>query len=291
MAFEIGTATKGAGTALSASAHYVLLAKIKTFVETVLPTAERWVSLRQDLSTDAHEEIWKAPGKAGTEEIFMGIQTFQDTTTDAFNLLIAVFTGYDSSSDFQNQPGIQVYSLPVWEDDIPYWIRGSGQSLVIVAKLQAAYLSGYIGKMYPYSTPSQYPYPVVCGGCSASHSARYSVANTSWWTDPLLVKFRDTSGIWTKPLILPSDVLKSGSSILMPIRNTSQSTAVTAGHYSLIPIELATRVNSPSEQGTALFGRIEGVFFISGFSNGVENTLAIDGKNYIVFMWHGTPTN
>jgi len=48
--------------------------------------------------------------------------------------------------------------------------------------------------------------------------------------------------------------------------------------YSLTPIELSTKI--PKN----VYGRLDGVYHITGFDNVVENTITIEGRNYIVIQ-------
>jgi hypothetical protein len=49
------------------------------------------------------------------------------------------------------------------------------------------------------------------------------------------------------------------------------------GVYHLLPIEL-------HDNTANLWGALDGIYYISGFNNAVENTLSIDGHQYVVIQ-------
>ena len=51
----------------------------------------------------------------------------------------------------------------------------------------------------------------------------------------------------------------------------------TGGVYPLIPIEL-------HDNSANLWGSLDGIFYISGFNNAVENTLTIEDVGYVVIQ-------
>ncbi len=51
----------------------------------------------------------------------------------------------------------------------------------------------------------------------------------------------------------------------------------TGGVYHLLPVELHDNSNN-------LWGALDGIYYISGFDNAVENTLTIGGDDYVVIQ-------
>jgi hypothetical protein len=69
----------------------------------------------------------------------------------------------------------------------------------------------------------------------------------------------------------------SGSPITdVPIAGTNASLRDTGDAYSLLPVVLHDSAN--------VYGQLDGVYHITGFNNVVENTLTIDGKDYVVMQ-------
>jgi len=261
MGYEIGTATD----------HYDLLAKFRTFVEVTLPVADQWVSLRVDDTTADHESIWKLPGLSGAEEIFVGIKTYQDVANDYYNFAIMGATGYVSSNTFETQPGITRDGVPLWNQSIPYWFIVNAQRAIIVAKIENVYVSFYIGKFLPYATPTQFPYPICVGGMLGSASnTRYSDPNyVSWFKGSRSsFKFRFIDGTWKQPDLSP---FVTGTTF----RNTTTDTTQATGYYNLTPLIIMDSSN--------IYGELDNVYHITGYNNAVENTVTINGVTYVIF--------
>lgn len=266
MAYEIGTA----------AGHYDLLAKLRTFLEGALPVAERWAMQWEDTVSDYKGVIWQAPGLSGTEEIYTGIKTYQSVSSDYYNWKINGFTGYVPGNSFETQPGriANDIGVPLWNQSIPYWFVGNGQRCIVVAKIENVYESFYLGKFLPYASPSQYPYPLCVGGMLTSAAGmRYSeTTHTAWFKGARAnMAMRFVDGNWRTPQFLPF----AGANTL---RNTNSDSNVAEGHYGLHSLVM-------SENATGYinnYGELDGVYFISGFNNAVENTLIIDGVTYVV---------
>ncbi|MEG1971199.1 MAG: hypothetical protein RR101_13900, partial [Burkholderiaceae bacterium] len=193
----------------------------------------------------------------------------QDASADYYNLCAAVFTGYVPGNTFDAQPGAVLSGVPAHNRRIDYWMTINGQRLVLAMKVGTpVYESLYLGKMLPYGRPSQYPYPVVCGGMLNGASAtRFSETSHSipFKGNRANFKLRTNDG-WVTPYAYPwQNAVLAGSTQLRD----------TGGVQPLLPVEL--------NDGTAnLWGALDGIYYISGFDNAVENTLAIDGVTYVV---------
>jgi len=287
MAYEIG----------SAAGHYDLLTKIRTFVEVTIPLAERYTVMREVPTGTDREIIWKASGLSGTEEIYFGIKTYQSISSDYYNFKLGVFTGYVSGNSFEAQPGnLTEIGLPLWNQNIPYLLVANGQRLIISTKVETVYNSAYLGKFLPYATPTQYPYPVICGGCLAgATNTRYSdISYQNWFkgvTGRLLM--RKIDGSWISPQVGEfynhSIYDTSGfdtSSTKHQLRNIASSSLTSDGWYGLIPLTLSiSDIQSGiymTDTNADVFGELDGVFYISGFNNSAENLLIHNGITYYI---------
>lgn len=259
MAYEIG----------NAAGHYDFLTKIRTFVETTLPIDERYTVMREVTVGDDKEVIWKAPGSGG-EEIFFGLKTYQSVTSDYYNFKIGCFTGYVESSLFETQPGTcTIKGIPLWNHIIPYWLIANGRGFTFGAKIENVYVSGITGKFLQYNTPTQYPYPVCCGGCLTTASAtRYSDTTYNAWFTGSALEVRAIDGAWVVPDVYPYDGTRT-------LRNTVSLSTIAEGYYGLHAIIL-------SRSAPDIFGEIENVFYISGFNNAAENSFVDASIPYVV---------
>ncbi|MFT0211834.1 hypothetical protein VQ643_04360 [Pseudomonas sp. F1_0610] len=249
-------------------AHYNMLATIKDFAST-----NGWQVLRYDDSAENRELILKGVGFSGEEEIFVGFRTYQNANADFYNLVAAVFTGYVPSNTFDRQPGAYLSGVPAHNRRIDYWLTLNPQRIVLAMKVGTpVYETCYVGKMLPYARPSQYPYPVVCAGMlNGTPSTRFSDTSTNHGfgfkgnSQRLALRTNDQ---WRNVYCYPwGNAALAGSTQL---RDTD-------GLYPLIPIEL-------HDNTANLWGALDGIFYISGFNNAVENTMDVDGRHYVVMQ-------
>ena len=255
----------------SVLAHYAMLAAIRDFA-----LANGWTILRYDTVPANRELIMMAPGLSGTEEIYVGIRTYQDVANDYYNLCVAGFTGYVSGNTFDTQPGVRLSGVPAHNQRIDYWMTINGQRLAIAMKVGTpVYESLYIGKFLPYATPSQYPYPLIVGGMLTGAAAtRFSDSAHSmgYKGNKAALGMRFTTGAYLTPFTWPW-----GSTTLMEANPGINSQMRPAGtSYKLLPVVLYDATN--------VFGELDGVFAITGFDNTVENTLTIGGVDYVVIQ-------
>lgn len=134
------------------------------------------------------------------------------------------------------------------------------------------YESAYVGKSLPYGRPSQYPYPVVCSGMlNGTPTTRFSDTTSNhsmgFKGNSARLGLRSNDN-WVNAYCYPwgNSVLAGGTSL----RDSN-------GNYHLIPIEL-------HDDTANLWGVLDGIFYISGFNNAVENTLTIAGSTYVVIQ-------
>ncbi|WPP47087.1 hypothetical protein [Pseudomonas sp. AN-1] len=263
MPHQIGYVDNSGGTL----AHYKMLQVIRDFA-----SANGWTVLRYDDVSANRELILKGAGLSGEEEIFVGFRTYQDANADYYNLLAGVFTGYVAGNSFDTQPGARLSGVPAHNQRIDYWLTLNGQRIVLAMKVGTpVYESAYVGKCLPYGRPSQYPYPVVCGGMlSGAAATRFSDTAHSipYKGNRANMALRSNDG-WLQPHCYPwGNALIAGSTT--NLRDTG-------GVYHLLPIEL-------HDNSANLWGALDGIFYISGFDNAVENTLTIEGVTYVVIQ-------
>ncbi len=238
----------------------------------VLLIADRWVILRDDTTGDDHELILKGVGLSGVDEIYIGFKTIQDVTGDYYNLIVGTMTGYVSGNTFEMQPGVKLSTCPMWQFSIPYWLMINAQRIMFGVNIEANYDVSYVGKMLPYMSPGQFPYPVlVMGSVDGASVLRYSDTSRKVgcfeFNDRFQVRFID--GVWTNVKIWPFSS-SSGDYDL-----TSQFLIPTGGVYPLTPLVL---YNS----GLGVYGEMDGVYFVTGHAMSVEDTISNIDKKCIV---------
>lgn len=231
-----------------------------------------WEVLRYTTEAPNHILVLKGEGLSKTEEIFIGFYTYQNETSDYYNLSVFAATGYVPGNTIGTQPAVKIASVPCHNYRADYWITFNRQRVAVAIKAGTpVYESLYVGKILPYATPGQYPYPVVVGGMrngggvgirysDTSHSMPYKGNRDNF---SLLL----TSGNWINPECWPwNNPEVAGSE---QIRDTN-------GEYPIDPIIL-----SNSE---GIYGELDGIYHISGFNNVVENIIQTPEADYVVIQ-------
>ncbi len=278
MAYAIGTVT-GDGTAL---AHQKMLTVFRSLCESV-----GWVVLRHNTSAENHELIMRAPGLSGTEEIFVGVRTYQSVTGDYYNLLLGVFTGYVPENTFDGQPGAGLCGIPAHNNSIDYFTTANGQRLVFMLKVGTpVYMHGYAGKLMPYARPSEYPYPVACAGILLGPvGTRFSDGNNYFPYHGRGVSsnahfyVRRPDGVWIAPALWPfshGNNAANGYALAGP----TVCEVPANGIYQLEPI-IAHALTDTISLDNNIWGELDGVYFVSGFNNTVENVVQVGGSTQI----------
>jgi hypothetical protein len=193
------------------------------------------------------------------------MQAYAQPTSDIYNLRVAGFTGFVPGNTFSTQPGTSgTMGVPLWDSSIPYWFVANGRRIVCVAKVGTTYQSFYLGHFLPYATPNQYPYPMIAAGMLSSDAlTRYSDTNLSipFKGNQAQFKMRFVDGAWKQPECWPY--------------SNSEKKRDTGGVYPLEPVILHD--NSPN-----IYGELDGVYFVPGFGQAVENLVQVGSTNYLV---------
>lgn len=255
MPHAIGFVDNSGGTL----AHYKMLEKIRD----VAVASGFWEVMRYNTAVDDRELILKGKGYTGTEEIYVGVRTYQNPSADYYNLCVATFTGYVPSNTFDTQPGVRLSGVPAHNQRIDYWLTVNPQRIACCMKVGTpVYEHFYIGKFFPYARPSQYPYPIVCAGMlngaaateysDTSHSMPYKGNRTN-------LGMRFNTGVYLQPETHPwNNTDLAGTTQL---RDTNDS-------YPLLPVIL--------NDANGIYGELDGIRYVSGFNNVVENTCGPD---------------
>lgn len=262
-----------------------------------------WTSLRR---VSGSEMIWQAPGNGGLDEIIVGAKTFDDVGTDYYDWRLGGFTAYNSGAPFNQQPGYlggasQANPSPIftlWNSSIPYWIVANGRRVVVVAKVSANYMACYLGLLNTYMAPGAYPYPLVVGGNLCFSSTEPATTDPRWRWSNSAAEMRNFAIPFSSNLSLDSQStlqlrLASGSWRGFDCNPNEQTFGQVwpyayvdssggwdwrpnlDGGYPLFPIVLFD--HTPN-----VYGELDGVQALTGFSQGAENTVTVGGIKYLV---------
>lgn len=264
MAFEIGNVNDSMSLG---QANRQLLLVIKTLAE-----ANGWVTLRYATGVpSSHELILQGEGLSGTEEIFIGFKTYESIPADYYNISVAGFTGYVSGNTFVTQPGYRESGIPAHNQSIDYWLIVNAQRIALGLKVGTpVYESGYVGKIFPYATPSQYPYPLaVIGMLNGAAATRYSDVTHSMGFKGNRVNcaLRWMDGTYKQPLMYPwNNGWIGGTST----NNTQEALRDSTSQYPILPAVACEAVPN-------VFGELDGVGYVSNFNNTVESIIQVGG--------------
>jgi len=283
MAYTTGTATD----------YLDLLSKLDAYLVAQGWTQKATSSSTYALSGDtvAAEYYWMAPGLSGTEQIYVQARAYYNTVGNYYNWELRGAQGYLGSNSFSGQPGVSPPSyLYLQNSSIPYTFIVNGQRVIIIAQVSTVYETAYMGKILPYGTPGQYPYPVFIGGSGYDQSRRFS-DNSSFhhgFFDPVNAYICQPGGAWTQVANWTpgGGQAGAGSGIMVNIgpwyiqgssnTRTNWLTNNLDGSYSVMPGMLVE--STPAQ----LLGEFDGVAFVTGYSNGAANTISIGGTNWTV---------
>lgn len=284
MGYAIGTVTKAGGG--DVDAHYQTLEAIKTLAE-----ANGWTTLRYDTSKPEREWIAQGVGLSGTEQIFIGIRTYQNGPADYYNLLLGTFVGYVAGNTFDNQPGAKLSGLPCHNNAVTYYLNINAARVLMMLKVGTpVYVHGYTGKFIPYARPSEFPAPLVCAGSfNGAELKRFSDATQVFPYHGNVVStasniyLRRPDGTWYAPSMWPfthgsvADVTGSNTSLAGDVRYSCQ--VAMNGNYQLESLVMSDAVNTIAPAN--VWGELDGVYYCSGFNNGPENVIQQGGSSTV----------
>lgn len=279
-----------------------------TFDVTKVMGEEIWEVLRYNSDYDTYgnyEMLLKGIGLAGTDEIYVGIQTYGRAALGYYNWKLQGYTGYAAGETFDNQPGAIASNIPrvlLWNSSIPYWFFANGRRIQVAAKVSGVYEHMYLGFYLPYGLPIQMSYPLLVGGSSTDGNTLYTaVANDhrAFWdpgnadTESTLLLYYNawyhfnnfisetTKGsnrnVWPYQ---PGGIYSIGSTYAYnrwrELRGAIDSNPV------LFPLILTSGSSQPSRN---IYGEIQNCFAVAldvGLTS--ESVITINGDEYIVFQ-------
>lgn len=236
----------------------------------------------------ANELYMKAPGLAQADEIFINFHTFFNEDADYYNISMCGALGFETVESYTTQPGKGTgVSMALWQFQIPYWIVADGRRLIITCKISTNYMSAYAGLILPYATPSEYPYPLYIGGPYAETSGlRWSSEshNHRSFFDPCYAYIYTIEGTWLavqNKYASGANEASPGTTNIWPYtENIAYYIRQSPGDiYPLLPMVLHTDQN-----GGNVYGELAGCFWTPGFANASENTIVVNGTDYVVLQ-------
>jgi len=298
MAFATGTATS----------HKDLLSRLRTFLTTL--AADPWVELEYAVGGAGLSDrlMLKGVGTGGADEIFVGIETFENAGAGYYNWRLGGFSGWDAGLTFTTQPGAMTRpSLTLWNSNMPYWFVANGRRFMVVAKVSTVYVAMYAGFINPYASPQQYPYPLAIGGnlsflsepASNSGNWRWAYTGTeianfpmglpvnpvsSYQPDACNLRLRKVDGTWwgyaAGGSSAHSNQMSSEPNVgtIWPVSSGMTNLARNLGstvQYPVLPIILHGNIPDTA-------GELDGVYMTTGRGLAAEDTFTVGADTYVV---------
>lgn len=269
-------------TSGTAANYKDLLAIMTTFA-----AANGWVVLEQS----ATKVYLKGNGLAGLDEIYVGVETYEDTVNNRYNWNMVGSWGWRSGRTPAKQPhnsnqsGTDLCVGYFWNSSIPYWMVANGRRIIVSAKVGTTNQMIHLGLLTPPATDAQYPYPLLIGGSGNVNAKNYSGAIGAFWGANGVTYFGSRlhcpNGAWGT--ISASGTNPDASPVFSPtsVCATDSGNIISGidGTYLLEPVAMVAGAGNTSN-----YGYVEGLFRVSGYNNTSENIIVVDGVNYIVFQ-------
>lgn len=276
----------------TATSHSDLFNRLLDFLTAAPTSGPGWTLLDYDTGMSA---LFEAEGMSATEHIYFGISLHATPAADAYAIGIWMFRDFNPALPHLAQPGHSgVRYLPLWNTGMPYWFIANAQRLIVVAKVSTTYQACYVGKFLPHGTPGEYPQPYYIGAPVVDPATRWSTISESDrnFFDPgsgrALMSL--PSGIWrgvanwveqsgeaavgNTNYVWPYAANIGNNSTLFRFRELREQLD---GNYWVMPLILCGE-----DPDLDIYGELDGAFAMSGFNNASENTITIDGLQYLV---------
>lgn len=287
---------------LDDKAHFKFFNVFKNFANN-----NGWTTLMEN-DPSATDKYVLLKGTDITGDTYIGLKTYGPN-----HIAVCASTGYLPSQTFDNQPNMYQVGIPLYYDKVRYWITLNNRRIAFCCQIGTAhYESGYIGRFIPYASPLQYPYPVACAGMFGYYDSSYLLS-----TNPYTYVYSSNPDYYYR-LPYKGTSIGSGSSLILSSSSISYNmvayssftnkwfypvmhpynylgtrlyTGQIEGKNTIYELELCVPnlQNSGSSDATTqrtpggIYGKLDGIYYISGSYMYPEDTLSIDGYTYIVF--------
>lgn len=235
---------------------------------------------------------WLAPGNNGAQSIYIGAYTNANVASDYYNLIFTGSLGFTNLADKAQLNSSGRKALLLSNAAMKYWFVANGQRVQVIAKVSTTYHSAYLGLIYPYGSPAQYPLPFVIAADTSLLNYRWSTQNADcrFVIDPNTgFDLLDTSNTWRTYSNRTSAAVGDGSNdangfnvhpamkgdngMLDYVRDNL------GGGYTIIPVVPIARSPAPI---VGIMGELDGLYWISGYSNASENTVSDAGFTHLI---------
>jgi hypothetical protein len=247
-------------------------------------------------SDDFRDLYFHGPGLSQQDDIYVNIRRYSYVPSNIYNLYIAGATGYSSGDAWEDQPGISFYSskgpciYTLVNSTIEYWMMATGRWFQVIAKIGGDYYHTFNGLINPYGKPSEAPYFMLVSGTADYPTYNYTHGSLeNFWnvrnTNQRKGLFRMPSTQWAS---ISSTDYYGGATPYCSISPWWRETVGQEyynlvgnldGSYSTLPATLFT-----GEDNSAILGEIPNIAYVPGAGLSSEDTLSIDGTDWLVIQ-------
>ncbi len=291
--FAGGAYTVSPGVAAATVAIFPSVGINLTVDATILATG--WSTDRSGIVVAPERELLLRGVGAGADEIFIGMETKRNVSAGVFYWELAGATGFDNGEPLATQPGTSLFNVetndlttPLNNGIIDFFIVIDGFHIKMIAKSGASYTNLYMGFIFTYATPAEYPYPLVIIGCSSSPTRDQPFNSSSNFIsgmhDPLQLAnghdgpgaIREVDGQW---YLLANAFNQSGSKFRRTDRVIWPAGSITSNDTINFLIQDRFQGNFPGDDAAVFFG---------GATNTTPAKLlepSVDSGGDIAFLW------
>jgi hypothetical protein len=283
------------GTAFINGDVFTVAATTNTIAAADVWVLDAWNNF--DLFTDqVGGGLWWHGAGDGTQAIYCGIRLQDNAPSSIWNWVTRSATGYSGSQVWSIQPGVSPeYFTAFWDNDMLYWMIGSGRRYSVAAKVSTTYHAMYQGLFLPFGSPTEYPLPLCNLGEKDDEEAWNSVAPgfDVFCIPSSTVQIggvRDVAGAWLDV----SNSASAGEIQFWPAATFGYFVSsiwdnhenFNNGDHQLFPVVLITGPVSGTSVplGANTFGVLDGIRRVTGFGNSAETILTISAVDHVVFQ-------
>lgn len=294
MAFTSGTATD----------YIDLLDQLHTYL-----LAQGWTIDDFNLGatvTDISDLAVTAPGAVGMQQPKFAIQTYNDTTDNAYTWKLTGYPVYDPTKLYGEQSNTSPdVHFCLHANTLDYWFYVNDTRLIVIAKIGVYYMSMYAGFFLPYALPAEYPFPYFIGAtnrqpqpynydnsghrsfCDPGYAAAYYMNRESAVWTAFANSYEadntiDNIGTWIGGTVWPYRSPYSGTSNSFFFDQApaffEKMRPLIGGNMPIFNCQLI----DASER--AVVGMLDGVFATGGFNRIPEQVLTVGPDTYMLFI-------
>jgi hypothetical protein len=231
-----------------------------------------WTLLYDDYGPEESRMWLQAPGNSSGDDIFLWVRHFRDAGSGYYNLEFLVSPTYDAGlketpTSLPYDSGY--YYLPSVQTSLDYWLMVNEQRIILVQSTASRMSSVYAGWYNPNGLPNEHTAPLFIGAMTGTSTMLHSsdtASHANFWNYTSNNKLLHYDNTWLTAKVWPQPV-------------TSVTDMITTPGGGYMPVECV--LYSDSNDGN-VYGSLDGMYRISGYLNGAENTFVYDSSTWLV---------